>query len=73
MHFKKLLHINDFKKIIFKYIFNRCRSCFKKLNNDKNIKKIKYKAYTNDKWRSNESEILKNYCNWCVHYVFEYP
>ena len=73
MHFKKLLYNNDFKKIILKYVSNRCKSCFTKLNNDKNIQKIKYKAHQNYNWRSHESKILKNYCNWCVHYVFDYP
>ena len=36
------------------------------------ISKIKYKKYLDYSWRRSENEYMKNYCNWCYYYVFEY-
>ena len=61
--------IEDIRKEIFSYLPKKCYSCNHKMNG---ISKIKYKKYLDYSWRRSENEYMKNYCNWCYYYVFEY-
>ncbi len=61
------------RNYILKFIINkRCISCHNILLNDKNIEKIKYLDYRNNKWKQNKNKIIKDACNWCYYYVWEF-
>ena len=65
----KVFGCDDLRGEILSYLQRRCLHCHKKMN-----KKYRnsYKYYWLDNWKRSESGKMKNYCNWCVYYVFEY-
>lgn len=74
MSVQRVFEIDDLRKNILSYIvINRCISCHKNLRSDKKIDLIHYKNYRNNLWRSNRNLYMKNVCNWCYYYVYEYP
>ena len=74
MSAQRVFEIDDLRNNILSYIvINRCISCHKILRSDKKIDLIHYKNYRNKLWRSNRNLYMKNVCNWCYYYVYEYP
>lgn len=69
MEANKVFGCDDLRKEILSYLPRRCLHCHKKMNN---MYMNSNKYYRLDDWRISECGKMKNYCNWCVYYVFEY-
>lgn len=68
-----VFHDKYIRKHILSFIINkRCISCHNILLRDKEIEKMKYLYYRNDKWKRNQNKKCDKVCNWCYYYVWEY-
>ena len=70
----KVFGSDDLRKIVLDYlIHNKCLSCKCKLKDPKITKPKHYKDWRNYDWRQTKNKYMKNVCNWCYYYVYEYP
>lgn len=73
MSVQLVFQCDDLRKKILSFIPKRCKSCHQKLKFNNNWNEYSYMGgYRNYEWRESECKLLKNYCNWCYYYVFEY-
>ena len=71
---QKVFCCDDIRKHILSFLPVRCKSCHNimKIVCKNKPNSLHIKRYRNYEWRVSECVKLKNYCNWCYYYVFEY-
>lgn len=70
----KVFGSNDLRRLLFTYVLpEKCLSCKKILKDPKITKPKNYKDYRNYDWRQTKNKYMNDVCNWCYHYVYEYP